>query len=314
MSDSERTLDDLVSELRDLVNSDRVRGELAPRWNQICSCMDAIGDAEWALAAHARLANQETGDEGMFYLAHFGFLQALFLQQDAVVQLCSALGMVDLGDTVKLDLREVRETRNDIAHMTDRERGRRFVGIVRISMTSREFTTYSFGSGGMNESVVSCAALSRQQFRCLFGVLEAAVTRLRDRERAHREKFRSISLQRIFHGADYCLQKLHAGVGTEVTPNDRSFAGGSLDSLQRMVREFGEAAAARGEGRESNQYVAHALEATEQALLRMREMLESHPDSIDAVAMATLVDSRLRRVLELASAVDRTYAQDPNED
>jgi len=51
-------------------------------YHKLCSCLDVIGDTELAFRAHE--AMPDTVPPGSSYILAYGFLQALFLQQDAV--------------------------------------------------------------------------------------------------------------------------------------------------------------------------------------------------------------------------------------
>lgn len=104
--------------------------------------MDAIGDTESAVAAYKRMGR--TSNSGKIYLLVYGLLQALFVQQDAVINAAEAIGMkYALPD----ELRSIREIRNcAVGHPTKRGNGKdaESFGIVRISLTHRRFTLYSY--------------------------------------------------------------------------------------------------------------------------------------------------------------------------
>lgn len=305
-------LDLRISQLRDLVNDHRRRAALSReprRWNQLCSCMDAIGDAEHALDAHAELT--EGASRRHLYLAHFGFVQALYLQQDAVTNLCETLGFSDLADCVRVELSDVRDVRNDVAHMTDRERGRRFVGIVHMSMTANSFERYSFGDFDVEHGAVDCSALAGRQHAVLGEVLDLAVERLREDEREHRERFRSQPLADAFHGMSYSIGKLAAGARHARDQADIALAIGSLNSLDRSVEAFAVALAQRGIVPGVNEWADHETAEAREAVARMRQLLSEGGGTIDAEAMVLLVREKLTRLEETARSYDRTYAENP---
>src|SRR5512133_937305 len=61
-----------------------------PKWNQFRSCLDTIRQTHRAIEAY----NRSNGDltEDQTYLAIYGLLQALVVQQDAMCHLAEALG------------------------------------------------------------------------------------------------------------------------------------------------------------------------------------------------------------------------------
>ncbi len=172
----------LVREIRDWVNEpeNRARLKKVPRgFDQICSAMDAIEDCDHALSFHTtgldRIATTLNDRTGLLYLSHYGFLQALFLQQDAVDHLAGQLGAGKLDLAGYPQLREVRDVRNSVAHMTQKghkEETREFYGIIQGTMTPSTFDLYRFDSQAEFETVpVSTRELLLVQERALGGEL-----------------------------------------------------------------------------------------------------------------------------------------------
>lgn len=107
-------------------------------WYQIVACLDVIGDAEVALDAFVSVS--ERPSRGEWYLAIYGVLQALVLQQDAVSHLACALKLSYQPDPQLLPIRELR---NDAAgHPTRRggAPGRSFSALARITLSREGFT------------------------------------------------------------------------------------------------------------------------------------------------------------------------------
>jgi len=108
-------------EIRDFINKPIKQFNLLKNhklWNQLCSSLDVIGDSDLAISAYI---NSEFGtDDGEKYLRLYGALQALFLQQDAVTNMCESLGLPN-NLTSHPKLKEIRDIRNDsIGHPTKR--------------------------------------------------------------------------------------------------------------------------------------------------------------------------------------------------
>ncbi|PKP61439.1 hypothetical protein CVT91_03255 [Candidatus Atribacteria bacterium HGW-Atribacteria-1] len=81
-----------LQEIRGFVNKPRKQFNLLKNhkfWNQLCSSLDVIEDSDLAIDAY--LNREFSKDDGEKYLRLYGLLQALFLQQDAVANLCESL-------------------------------------------------------------------------------------------------------------------------------------------------------------------------------------------------------------------------------
>ena len=119
MKEKVRTIQELNAQVRDYVNNPRKHSLLYQNkqtFSQLVSSLDVIEDADEAINAYEA---KEFGDsKGAHYLAVYGLLQALYVQQDAFYNLSEALGArVNRSDYP--ELRRIREIRNDsIGHPT----------------------------------------------------------------------------------------------------------------------------------------------------------------------------------------------------
>src|SRR5271154_6280851 len=85
-------LNAIVSRIRDLINQPRCQqSPMRNRggWLKLCSSLDVIGDCEMAMDAYC--SKSMPSDPGVLYLATYGVLQALVVQQDAVRHLCECV-------------------------------------------------------------------------------------------------------------------------------------------------------------------------------------------------------------------------------
>ena len=142
-------LGERASEIQEIVNDQQpllsAVAEKKSNWSQFMSCIRAIQCTEYALEAYtAEISNQMPIEEGKAFLLIYGVFQALFTQQDAVINLCQALKSLNIDDLKDSDIEdtfdEIRQIRNDIGHPTDRhpsqkypEMGRPFVQINSIT-------------------------------------------------------------------------------------------------------------------------------------------------------------------------------------
>ena len=303
-------LDPRISRIRDLVNKSRRRTLLASepkRWHRLCSAMDAIGDAEWAV--HAHLVS-EPEDAGLLYLMHFGFLQALNLEQDAVASLCKSLGYQNLADQAREQLDPIRQVRNDVTHMTDRENGRRFVGIVRMTMTPQSFETYSFGDDYRGPTPVKCSELSALQHGVLVRILDEVIKLISEDETTHRRDHRAVKLVALFNGVSYLAGKVAAGATRDSSGIDEQFALTCLDSLEAVLAEFERQLEARGHGPCVDEFTHLQTSQARDAIRELRTTLASGTKGIISEALAALLCDTVRKLEDAAASYDKTYERD----
>jgi hypothetical protein len=104
-------------------------------FEQAAAALDVLGDTEVALEAYL---NRECGtSEGAMYIATYGVLQGLYLQQDALLHLYVAFGS-QINLKTYLTLKVVRDLRNiAICHPTrsDQPKPVRFAYIMRTSLS-----------------------------------------------------------------------------------------------------------------------------------------------------------------------------------
>ncbi|MCX5801286.1 MAG: hypothetical protein NTX17_07870 [Candidatus Eisenbacteria bacterium] len=205
------TISDLEQHIRDFINSPRKQYALLQSqaaWNMLCSCLDLIGDTGLALDAYVK--HEEAENYGGKYLLIYGVLQALFLQQDAVENLCEALKLDYTPDPL---LNEIREIRNDsTGHPTKRGggQGRTFNFISRISLSKVGFDlmkTYPEDRTPFFQHV-SIPSLVARQREILQRTLSAVVDKLQNEDTEHREQFRAEKLQNLFLSTGYYFQKM----------------------------------------------------------------------------------------------------------
>ncbi len=181
---------DLLRRVRDLVNEDGTRSRLMKNhgnWLQLGSSLDVIGDCEMAIAAylsHTKKAPTSPVEElGIRYLKTYGVLQAMFVQQDALVNLFESLNL-----TANLDdhpvLKKIRDIRNrSVGHPTRKKQGKNeppsYHGIVQISLADDAFQLWSDSEGGNWElESINIRELIRQQEAGAGQLLDQAIATL----------------------------------------------------------------------------------------------------------------------------------------
>lgn len=238
------------NQIRQLINNPQKHYELRQNkalFSQLCSSLDVIEDTEDAITAYTE---KDFGDDKpSHYLAVYGLLQAIYVQQDAVINLCESLGIKDKVNNYP-KLKEIREIRNDtVGHPTkrDQQKGKpvSYHHISQMTLNKSGFTLASYFSDGSQVQFrdISISELIVEQNRFISTILTTLVNNLEAEEKAHKEKFRMEKLLEIFPGTtDYHLEKLFEGVFRD---EYAEFADGMLDLVVDVMNKFREAVGRR---------------------------------------------------------------------
>ena len=238
------------NQIRRLINNPQKHYELRQNkalFSQLCSSLDVIEDTEDAIIAYTEKDFGE--DKPSHYLAVYGLLQAIYVQQDAVINLCKSLGIKDKVNNYP-KLKEIREIRNDtVGHPTkrDQQKGKpvSYHHISQMTLNKSGFTLASYFSNGSQVQFrdINIPELIVEQNRFISTILTTLINNLEAEEKAHKEKFRMEKLLEIFPGTtDYYLEKLFEGVFRN---EYAEFADGILDLVIDVVKKFREAVGRR---------------------------------------------------------------------
>ena len=245
MTEEVSIITDLEEQIRQLINAPRKHQMIFKdpvEFHKLCSCLDVIGDTELALHAYEDMSNDRS--PGSNYILAYGFLQALFLQQDAVSHLYEALQLPPSESNPLLT--EIRELRNDaIGHPTKRGRGKgkRFSYISRISISRTGFTLMTVEPNKdppMFRDVRFKVLLEVQHTeleKALFALLQA----LRKEDMEHRKKFRNEKLAELFPATlTYYFEKVYeaareSGGGWEFGTLHISLIGGVIEKFRTTL-------------------------------------------------------------------------------
>ncbi len=193
------------------MNEPRKQNELIKRgavWHQLCSAMDVIGDAEWALDTHSR-GEHAVNSAGLLYLAHYGFLQAAYLQQDAACAVQQRLGSPAANHVRDPNLVLVRDLRNQaVGHPAGGKFGAVHF-IVRVTMRPGGFELMSIADDGtVEQHDVNCRELRLVQNRGIASILREVVQRLEEEKRMHKALFQGQSLAPDLEKLSYAVGKI----------------------------------------------------------------------------------------------------------
>jgi hypothetical protein len=306
----------LEIEIRDMINSPRAGARLRSKihgWLQLCSALDVVGDSEMALAAYESQKAEKLGT-GELYLLHYGVLQTLFVQQDALEHIAEALGIPYTPHT-RLD--EIRETRhNSVGHPTRRGRrpGKAFNFISRHSLRWAGFELHTVRPDEQQETIfstVSVAQVVHEQSELVEAALKEFLVVMKNRERDHREKFRSEKLVGLFHLCSYWFEKLHDEIH-----GSRALGLGTahVESIRKVLANYEEKLREREELPAIDDVHAYHAAPVRHALRRLEEYFNGNPMKLeqqDAEAFSDVAQLHVEGLQGIAKEIDDDYAVDP---
>lgn len=281
----------------------------------LCSSLDAIGDAELALDAYGAMT--WPSDPGARYIAVYGVLQILFVQQDAVANLAQSLDIDYEPDPTLLEIREVRN--DSVGHPTKRGggKGKSYNFISRISMKHDGFTLLTNYSDERPDTFreISIPDLIRDQRSVLRDVLSRVDDHLTQEEMAHVEKFKGKLLQDVFPGTfRYHISKVGESIygarPIEMCLVDLGVIEKTLVDFRALLSERGEAGA--------YQSVEQALDLLDYPIAKLRSFLEgtaeAHFGKEDAYIYFAFMSDRFDELVHMAEELDEPYMASTDED
>ncbi len=305
----------LEDQIRDRINARRKQHELISRsadWNKLCSALDVIGDTELGLTAY--LEHPAVEEPGLCYLHVYGALQLLQTQQDAVEQVCRALGLLPKASPKIPEVREVRSSA--VAHPTAQKEDNvtKSNFIVRASLWQYGFSLMTVFSDDRQfiERSVSVPSLIRQQREALTATLEEIIKTLDETEMMHREKFRDEKLTDCFPPTlGYFFSKLF-----EAIHSPRYFPLGKMhvDLVSECLAKMKALLEERGDWGiyDSVNYEYELLEyPISQLQLFFSEPTSSKLSVKDAYIFTSFVQNQFKSLRQIAEEFDEQYASSP---
>ena len=309
-------LDERIKEIRDLINKPHKQNELLGNdtlWLMLCSCMDTIQDTEVALESYLT-EDIDNSYKGKNYLNTYGALQALFVQQDAVENLHTALGIPYIEDS---SLEQIREIRNDAAgHPTNRRNKKSFNFVHFGSGYTHGFhlmTVYpnKTGNGQLNSkhADINLADLITTQRRAFMEILDNVIETLKAEEVAHKNKFSGKKLVSVFSGTTYPFSKIWDAI---LRPNsDHAYlVDHYVKEISECIEAFKDGLKERGE---PDDHISDRYEKLEYALQHIKAFFDgesnTHTQREDVHIFVSFVDQQLKVLKEIAEELDKEYSQ-----
>lgn len=308
----ERNVDDMnIGELeqiiRGYVNAPHRHTQLIvdeSAFNQLCSAMDCIGDAEMALAAYKEM--EDPGEPGERYIAVYGVLQLLYVEQDAIAGLSKILG---LDEKRPQYVRTVRAIRNcSVGHPTRTTDGVSHF-ISRADLKIGSFRLISRSPNGQTKiTLITLHDLVKDQQDALAKILRQVVRRLKEDEMAHREKYRDQKLVEFLSPSiAYLISKIQEGT---LPGADKVIAGANLEMTKNAIDAFRQALADRGRERAAAETIDEINYPLEELDRYFRGDAGARLNDKDAYIFGFFVADRVQLLRRIAQEIDDEYAAD----
>lgn len=297
-----QTISEVVSKIRDYIIRPIGSNWLSQNradWNSLCSALDVMGDTELGMDAYS--SEKWPSSDGASYVVNYGVLQLLFVQQDAVEQICKVL-KVDLNEdeTNQKLLKDIRQIRNEsIGHPVKQGKNSSHF-ISRWTLSKNGFKLLSFYEGNAVPQCkdVDIPPLIQQQQSLLVKMLEEIVKQLEEREVEHKRKFQEIKLKN-FLKLNYPLAKL----------DDEHLGGMHRQEIWEALSCFQTKLQERGE---DNDLLNEEFEKVFHALGRLDShfSLVMHLDDKDIEIYRFFLEEKIKEFNQKALQVDAEYASE----
>jgi hypothetical protein len=303
----EQVSTELIDRIRKHINRTDKLTELLKfhkKWLQLTSSLDVQEDSSWAINYYCKAEfPTETGGK---YLFIYGFLQALFLQQDAINGISLALFSKAIDFKVDFpDAYAVRELRNDVSgHPTNRNDGKVYVYLVQISLQKTEFEYLRQTPDIKRDDEfikVDVAKAISDTSRCINDVLSQAVNDLDVEFREYLDAHKERKMKEIFNQLGYACEK--------VLSNGYLKSAGYASS-KRMVKECEDELVRRYGSVEAKDSFSYTLEKVHIAYDLIDKALDDIPDEardkIKKCLQEYLFD-RLQELADMSAEVDEYF-------
>lgn len=277
-----------------------------------------IESAQSAVDSYSCLNKDNIRDIGQ-YLIIYGLFQALYVQQDAVINLCKSMG-VPLAKYP--ELYEIRELRNKgIGHPTPNKKDKRKdTHSISIDNDSIELFSYT-ETGEFSFDKYKISDCIEKQNQSLCGILQKVIEKIGAMEKEHKDKYMQNKLRECFpNGPQYCLEKIFQAINLinnheESVPGGLSskisFALSNTKELIEAIDRFDEEITKRGLQDDDIVPVRLEIKHSKYPLEKLKEYfchgVKSSLNSQDARAYADSAKEHVLELVEYAENLDDEY-------
>jgi hypothetical protein len=274
--------------------------------------MDLMEDADVALTEYQTLPPEAS----IGYLALYGVMQALFVQQDGVRHLMQALdldGWPDLKAEPRLGApRDIRSAATGHPVSFRRAGVESSFQVSRGSMKKEGFLLLGsdHATGAHTFEEVKILDQIAGQEECLSEILREAVQSLEEREREHRRVFRDEKISAMLPSTyPYLVEKI-AEASRSLDVTDVTPAAAAVSAFRKAVEEMSEAFQRRGLQEVALGTIEEISDVLDSVELRLEATSGEADRGIVLRALACRLQSEFDRLASLAAEVDLEYESD----
>jgi len=317
----------LSSQLREFVNDSVIQRSIVYAkkddgvWDQCWAAFDAFDDTSEAIVAFSG------SEHGLFqkhpYLATYGLMQALVVQQDSLNYIERYLfgndHVIDFKSKKNAPLLEIRNIRNEtIGHpvVTERVKGKSsYVNdeitsctIIRVSISEVGFEYLLWKSSGVETRTVNFSQIIAQQSECVNNELKAMLEKLEKAEKAHKSKFRGDHLARFMKMSSY-----DKGVLRQVAHGHIL----GISVLNKLTEEFKmvvaglEARYGPLDGVPSVTGTVEVLKRVGHVLMRMRPFINGESNPLDYEIYVAYLIQQVEELRDHLEEIDNAFGSPP---
>ena len=310
-------INELENQIRELINEPRRRLAISQDntdWFRLCSSLDVIGDSEMAFHAYKKMS--DSVQLGSSYILVYGFLQALYLQQDAVRNLHQALGLPYEIDPL---LDEVHKVRNAVVHPTDggldKEKRFRFISRMSLDKSGFELMTVVPDKNLREFGQVSLGSLLEKQHIQIENVLQTLLEALQKEEMDYRKGVKDESLEELFpqtlhHYFEKVYESVRDGSSWEI--------GKFYITRIRQVLDNFKVALDKRQVLDAYSGTKHRLEQLEYPMRELAQLFEEERtgrlNATDAEIFTDFVQNGMSKLQQIARKIDDNIAANPESD
>jgi hypothetical protein len=307
---------ELISRIREFINRPRKQNLLLKDkrfWNQLTSSLDVVQDTDLALDDYAKDDFPES--TGQRYLAIYGVLQCLFVQQYAVDHLIESLKLKIPNTSERL--KDVRDVRNkSIGHPTKKsgKKGATYHFISRVTMHKEGFQLMSCvpERGHEFENVDILRLISRQR-GVIEEVLKEVLAMLEEEEMKHKEEFKAEKLANIFQkNIGYSIGKMYEAIHGGMSGPLFVLGLGHLEQIEKALESFKQALQRRGLW-EPSEGIRYTYKEMEYPISELEKYLQRKDGSESPGEKANVnlffVEKKIEELKGVAKEIDEDYEE-----
>ncbi|RKY09353.1 MAG: hypothetical protein DRP65_07890 [Planctomycetota bacterium] len=322
-----------ISKIRELINKPVLNSLLLKdhkKWNLICGSLDAVQSAQMAVDAYSDLDKDIIRDVGT-HLIIYGLFQALYVQQDAVSNLCNSMDidLLKIKDlkTQHPELYEIRELRNkSIGHPTPSRKDKKPKSTHGMLIDNDSVELFSYTeTGDFSHAKYKIADCIEKQSQSLREILQKVIEKMVLIEKEHKDKHKQKKLRECFScSPPYCFEKIFQAISLIDVQEQGETASQSIGredsivsafrhvkTLLKAVDSFKGELTKRGLQDYGTSLVRLKIEHSKYPLEKLKEYfspdLECPLNSQDARVYADAAEKNVLSLIEQAKILDNNY-------